>query len=70
MGRKLARSIIAEGRAIGFETIRLDTLPSMSAAIQLYESLGFARCAAYFETRLLDTVFIELQLGGKGSPSR
>jgi len=34
----------------------------MQAAIQLYESLGFARCAAYYDTPLRDTVFMELQL--------
>lgn len=63
IGRKLAETIIAEGRAIGFEIIRLDTLPIMSAATRLYESFGFVRCAAYYGTPLQDTIFMELRLG-------
>ncbi len=62
IGRLLAERIVAEGRGIGYRTMRLDTLASMRVAIQLYESLGFIRCAAYYETLLPDTVFMELQL--------
>jgi ribosomal protein S18 acetylase RimI-like enzyme len=62
LGRRLGERIVAEARAIGYRTMRLDTLPSMQAAIRLYEALGFIRCAAYYETPLPDTVFMELQL--------
>jgi len=62
LGRRLGERIVAEAQAIGYRTMRLDTLPSMHAAIRLYEALGFVRCAAYYETPLPDTVFMELQL--------
>ncbi|MCX7016690.1 MAG: GNAT family N-acetyltransferase [Candidatus Sumerlaeota bacterium] len=61
-GKLLAERIVAQARVIGYRTMRLDTLPSMQAAIRLYEALGFVRCAAYYETPLRDTVFMELQL--------
>lgn len=65
LGKRLAERIVAEARAIGFETIRLDTLAGMTAARQLYESLGFMPCPPYYETPLQDTIFLELRLGRK-----
>lgn len=62
LGRRLAEQIIQEARVIGYARMRLDTLPSMQAAIRLYEALGFVRRAAYYETPLPDTIFMELQL--------
>ena len=56
--------VVVEGRTIGFAVIRLDTLPAMDTATRLYASLGFVRCAAYYETPLQDTIFLELNLGG------
>ena len=62
IGRLLAERIVQEARAIGYRTMRLDTLPSMQLAIRLYEALGFRRCAAYYKTLLPETVFMELEL--------
>jgi len=62
IGMLLARRIVEEARAIGYLTMKLDTLPSMQAAIRLYQTLGFNQCAAYYETPLPDTVFMELRL--------
>jgi putative acetyltransferase len=62
LGKKLAERIIAEARSIGYSRMRLDTLPWMSAAIHIYETLGFSRCGAYYDTPLGDTVFMELRL--------
>jgi len=62
VGKRLASEIVTEARAIGYRFMRLDTLASMHNAIRLYESLGFERCRAYYETPLPDTVFMELHL--------
>jgi GNAT superfamily N-acetyltransferase len=62
LGRLLAERIVAEARTVGYQTMRLDTLPKMQAAIRLYEALGFVRCPAYYETPLPDTVFMDLRL--------
>ncbi|MDB6067366.1 MAG: GCN5-related N-acetyltransferase [Pedosphaera sp.] len=61
-GRELSERIIAEAKAIGYSTMRLDTLPTIREALRLYETLGFARCAAYYDTPLPETIFLELQL--------
>ena len=62
LGRRLAERVVEEARGIGYRTMRLDTLPSMHAAIRLYEALGFVRCAAYYQSPLRNTVFMELGL--------
>jgi putative acetyltransferase len=62
LGKRLVERILAEARAIDYRMIRLDTLPSMQAAIQLYEALGFARGTPYSETPVQDTVCMELKL--------
>jgi putative acetyltransferase len=62
VGRLLTERVVQEARSIGYRTMRLDTLASMRPAIELYEALGFARCAAYYDTPLADTLFLELPL--------
>lgn len=62
LGRRLATCVIDEARAIGYSTILLDTLPSMSDALRLYESIGFVRRQPYFESPIEGNVFMELQL--------
>ncbi len=62
LGRALAERVIQEARASGYRKMRLDTLRSLQPAISLYETLGFVRCAPYYDTPLADTVFMELQL--------
>lgn len=47
LGRQLAELVIREARAIGYSTLKLDTLPSMVAAQTLYEALGFRDTARY-----------------------
>ena len=42
--------------------MRLDTAPKLEAATRLYESLGFARRDAYYDTPLAETIFMELRL--------
>jgi len=62
IGRALAMEVIAQGRKIGYGTMRLDTLASMKAAIALYEGLGFRRVEAYCHNPEREAVFMELDL--------
>ncbi len=67
LGRALAEAAIAAAARAGHREIRLDTLPSMAAALGLYRALGFAPVAAYYETPVAGTVFLARRLdGGRG----
>jgi len=62
LGRALAEAIIVAARDRGYRELRLDTLPSMTSAIALYEGLGFARIAPYYAPTPPGTVFMALAL--------
>ena len=63
VGRKLVTAVIDEARMIGYEQIRLDTMPGrMDTAIALYEAVGFKEIAPYYDTPVGDTKFMELRL--------
>lgn len=63
LGRALAQALIEAARAEGFIALRLDTLPSMQAAIALYESLGFRRIPPYSPANPPEALCFELTLG-------
>jgi ribosomal protein S18 acetylase RimI-like enzyme len=63
IGRTLADSIVAAARAIGYERMRLDTLPErMPAAQHLYASLGFREIPPYYDNPLPGVTMLELAL--------
>lgn len=62
IGRLLAERVITEARQRGYERMRLDTLPSMKGAQQLYDTLGFKQIPAYRYNPIPDTMFLELVL--------
>jgi ribosomal protein S18 acetylase RimI-like enzyme len=65
LGRMLALHIIAEAKALGYETLKLDTLPQMSAAQRLYEKLGFRDTAPYNDNPVTGVRFMALDLAAK-----
>jgi GNAT superfamily N-acetyltransferase len=74
-GRRLVERLLADARAIGYETVRLESLKFLSAAHALYRSVGFVEITPYAENSMkayqpaetMDTyrssaVFMELRL--------
>jgi ribosomal protein S18 acetylase RimI-like enzyme len=62
LGRRLAEAIVEAGREARYGSMRLDTLPSMTAARSLYRSLGFEEIDAYRPNPVHGTTYFELRL--------
>jgi putative acetyltransferase len=63
IGRKMAVHLIAEARNLGYDAMRLDTLPlKMKEAIKVYRSLGFREIEPYYDNPVEGAMFMELHL--------
>lgn len=58
-GRPFVRALIDRARELRFHTVRADTLPSMQAAIEFYQELGFRRIPAFWPHPAADALFFE-----------
>jgi ribosomal protein S18 acetylase RimI-like enzyme len=63
IGLSLAQRLIQDAAEIGYERMRLDTVPGkMDSAIAMYRHLGFEPIEAYYGTPINQTLFMELAL--------
>jgi GNAT superfamily N-acetyltransferase len=62
IGRQLLRKAVAAGRELGYTTMRLDTLPKMAAAMNLYEKEEFYEIAPYRFNPIAGTKYLEVKL--------
>ncbi|KAL3486812.1 acyl-CoA N-acyltransferase [Aspergillus germanicus] len=62
LGKALVTAIVQRAKELGYGEIRLDTLPFMLGAIQLYKRIGFVEIDRYYDTPLEDTIFLALDL--------
>ena len=62
IGRSLACMAIQDARCMGYQAVRLDTLPSMRGALSLYTKLGFTETAPYATSPVQGTMFMQLEL--------
>ena len=62
LARRLIDALLEEARRLGYEEIRLDTLPMMGAAQTLYEAMGFVDIPAYYDTPIAGTRFMRKAL--------
>ena len=61
-GKALVDAIIQEAVNRGYTEMRLDTLPSMAAALALYTEAGFERIKPYYASPVPGAVFLAKQL--------
>lgn len=62
IGKRLAESVLEAARHLGYERMRLDTLPSMNSARALYTALGFKEIPPYRHNPIEGTSFMEVEL--------
>lgn len=67
-GQLLVEALKREAAAMGYRTMRLDTLKRLDAAERLYRSLGFLDIAPYIHNPMEDAVYLECPLNPPPSP--
>lgn len=61
-GVPFARALMEQARALGYERLKVDTLPSMKAAIEFYQEVGFRPTAAFWPHPVTDALYFECDL--------
>ncbi|HTT72547.1 MAG TPA: GNAT family N-acetyltransferase [Thermoplasmata archaeon] len=77
-GPKLVRALLARAEELGYDRVRVDALPSMEAAIQYYQEMGFRPIPAYWAHPVPGARFFEwsaaerapVRRGRGGAPPR
>lgn len=61
-GRALMDALLERARMLGYDTLKLDTLATMTSGRALYASLGFRECAPYYANPLPGVTYMSLRL--------
>jgi N-acetylglutamate synthase-like GNAT family acetyltransferase len=69
-GPRLTQAVLDRARELGFERVRVDTLPTMSAAIQFYQEMGFKPVPAYWPHPVPGALFFEYKMAQSPSKPR
>ncbi|MGD0588363.1 MAG: GNAT family N-acetyltransferase [Thermoplasmata archaeon] len=70
LGRRITRTLVNRARALGYQSVALDTLPTMTAAIAIYRSEGFEPIPRYWPHPVPDALFFGKELRPKAPASR
>ena len=62
IGRRLVLKLIEDARSLGYSKMRLDTLPSMQRAQELYRAMGFKPIGPYRPNPVPGALFFELDI--------
>ena len=65
LGRLLVTRVLDEARAIGYQRIYLDTLPSMARAAAMYCAMGFEEIPPYRHNPIAGARYMALTLGSQ-----
>jgi putative acetyltransferase len=68
VGRQLVDRVLADARRIGYQRMRLDTVPEMTEAIRLYRRRGFVEIAPYRYNPIPGALYFEIDLRGLPAP--
>jgi ribosomal protein S18 acetylase RimI-like enzyme len=61
-GPRLTRALLDRAKELGYERVRVDTLPTMTAAIQFYQEMGFDPIPAYWPHPVPGALFFEYRM--------
>ena len=61
-GPRLTRALLDRARQLGYERVRVDTLPTMAAAIQFYPAMGFKPIPPFWPHPVAGALFFEYPL--------
>jgi ribosomal protein S18 acetylase RimI-like enzyme len=61
-GPRLTRALLDRAEKLGYERVRVDTLPTMTAAIQFYQEMGFDPIPPYWPHPVPGALFFEYTL--------
>ena len=62
IGKMLMQSFLAEASRLGYQRVRLDTIPGLDSALRLYRLFGFEQIGAYRFNPHPDAIFLERKL--------
>ena len=61
-GKLLVNAVIDEAKKIGYTKMRLDTVPQMKEAINLYQQIGFKEIEPYRKNPIDGALYMEMDL--------
>ena len=62
LGKALAETVVLAAKQAGYNALRLDTLPTMAAAVGMYRAMGFQNIEPYTANPVPGALFLELTL--------
>jgi putative acetyltransferase len=62
LGARLVTALIDEARAIGYRTLKLDTIEWMRDALRMYARFGFVECSPYYHNPYPGVVYMRRDL--------
>ena len=54
--------LLADAKEIGYDNMKLDTLPFLTTAIDLYHKRGFRDIPCYNDSPLPETIYMQIDL--------